>query len=155
MVCAKLLVVCPLCFQSQLNNDTLFMLKRLSKVSFFGLCSKMQIIPIKKFNIKTCFIQFLCSFRLKCWFKGQIISRIHLSLPNAYKLMCFDRKINGNRDVKFLIGIIGHCTDGRKLLYLPICSIHFVLVYTKRSVYKNSIEHEYILEGHCILVFPS
>jgi hypothetical protein len=30
--------------------------------------------------------------------------------------MCFDRKINGNRDVKFLIGIIGHCTDGRKLL---------------------------------------
>jgi hypothetical protein len=23
-----------------------------------------------------------------------------LSLPNAYKLMCFDRNINGNRDVK-------------------------------------------------------
>ena len=39
------------------------------------------------------------------------MSRIHLSLPNAYKLMCFDRNINGNRDVKFLIGIIGHCTD--------------------------------------------
>ena len=85
------------------------------KVSFFGQCSKMQLIPIKKFNIKTCFIQFLCSFRLKCWFKGQIISRIHLSLPNAYKLMCFDRNINGNRDVKFLIGIIGHCTDERNL----------------------------------------
>jgi hypothetical protein len=31
--------------------------------------------------------------------------------------MCFDRNINGNRDVKFLIGIIGHCTDERKLLY--------------------------------------
>jgi hypothetical protein len=31
--------------------------------------------------------------------------------------MCFDRNINGNRDVKFLIGIIGHCTDPRKLLY--------------------------------------
>ena len=30
--------------------------------------------------------------------------------------MCFDRNINGNRDVKFLIGIIGHCTDQRKLL---------------------------------------
>jgi hypothetical protein len=29
--------------------------------------------------------------------------------------MCFDRNINGNRDVKFLIGIIGHCTDPRKL----------------------------------------
>ena len=25
--------------------------------------------------------------------------------------------INGNRDVKFLIGIIGHCTDERNLLY--------------------------------------
>ena len=31
--------------------------------------------------------------------------------------MCFDRNINGNRDVNFLIGIIGHCTDQRKLLY--------------------------------------
>jgi hypothetical protein len=30
--------------------------------------------------------------------------------------MCFDRHINGNRDVKFLIAIIGHCTDQRKLL---------------------------------------
>ena len=27
---------------------------------------------------------------------------IHLSLSNAYKLMCFDRNINGNKDVKFL-----------------------------------------------------
>ena len=42
----------------------------------------------------------------------------HLSLPNAYKLMCFERNFNGNRDVKFLIGIIGHCTDQRNLLYL-------------------------------------
>jgi hypothetical protein len=32
-------------------------------------------------------------------------------------MMCFDRNIDGNRDVKFLIGIIGHCTDQRKLLY--------------------------------------
>ena len=32
--------------------------------------------------------------------------------------MCFDRNINGNGDVKFLIGIIGHCTDQRKLLYI-------------------------------------
>ena len=31
-----------------------------------------------------------------------IISRIHLGMSNAYKLMCFDRSINGNRDVKFL-----------------------------------------------------
>ena len=31
-----------------------------------------------------------------------MISRIHLSLPNAYKLMCFDKNINRNRDVEFL-----------------------------------------------------
>ena len=72
-----------------------------TKVSFLGMCSKMQIIPIKNLNIKKVAPQFLWFFRLKCWFKGQIISRIHLSLPNAYKLMCFDRNINGNRDVKF------------------------------------------------------
>ena len=53
-----------------------------SKVSFFLQCRKMQLIPLKKFNIETCFFQFLWFFRLKCWFKGQIISRIHLSLPN-------------------------------------------------------------------------
>ena len=87
------------------------------KVSFLGLCSQMQIIPIKILNIKKVVPQFLWFFRLKCWFKGQVISRIHLSLHNAYKLMCFDRNINGNRDVKFLIAIIGHCTDQRKLLY--------------------------------------
>ena len=65
-----------------------------AKVSFFGQCNKMQKIPLKNFNIQTCFIQFLCFFSLKCWFKGQIISRIHLSLPSAYKLMCFGRNIN-------------------------------------------------------------
>ena len=48
----------------------------LSKVVFFGLCSKMQIIPIKKLNIKKVVPQFLWFFRLKCWLKGQIISRI-------------------------------------------------------------------------------
>ena len=50
-------------------------------------------------------------------FQGQMIPRIHLILPTAYTQMCFDRNINGNRDVKFLITIIGHCTDQRKLLY--------------------------------------
>ena len=60
----------------------------------------MQLIPLKNFNVKTCFIQFL-RFFLKCWLKGQIISRNHLSLPNAYTLICFDRNINVNRDVKF------------------------------------------------------
>ena len=104
-------------FPPNCNTVICFIRKRPStKVSFFGMCSKMQIIPIKNLNIKKVVPQFLWFFRLKCWFKGQIISRIHLSLPNAYKLMCFDRNINGNRDVKFLIGIIGHCTDQRKLL---------------------------------------
>ena len=51
-----------------------------------------------------------------------MVSRIDLSRPNAYKLMCFDRNINGNRDVKFLIGIIGHCTDERNLLYEYVLS---------------------------------
>ena len=37
-----------------------------TKVIFFGQCSKMQIIPLQNFIIKTCFIQFLWFFRLKC-----------------------------------------------------------------------------------------
>ena len=85
-----------------------------TKVSFFHQCSKMQIISIKIFNIQTSFFQFLWFFRSKCWFQGQII--LHLILPNTYTQMCFERNINGNRDVKFLIGIIGHCTDERNLL---------------------------------------
>ena len=34
-----------------------------------------------------------------------------VAITNTYTQMCFDRNINGNRDVKFLVGIIGHCTD--------------------------------------------
>ena len=60
------------------------------KVSFLVQCTKMQLITLQNFNIQTCFSQFLWFFSLKCWFKGQIISIIHLSLPKAYKLMCFD-----------------------------------------------------------------
>ena len=74
----------------------------ISKVVFFCQCSKMQLISFQKFIIKNCFIQFIWFFRLKCWLKGQIISRIHLSLPNEYKLMWFKKKINGNRNNKFL-----------------------------------------------------
>ena len=76
--------------KEKIENFSLF------KVSFFLQCSKMQFITFQKFHIQTCFSQFLWFFSLKCWFKGQIISRIDLSLPNAYKLMCFDRNINGN-----------------------------------------------------------
>ena len=73
-----------------------------TKVSFFIQCIKKQLITHQKFNIQTCFSQFLWFFFFWFWFKGPMISRIHLILPNAYKLMCFDRNINGNRDVKFL-----------------------------------------------------
>ena len=37
--------------------------------------------------------------------------------------MGFDRNINGNRNVKFLIGIIGHCTDEKNLIQLVLVSL--------------------------------
>ena len=86
-----------------LTPNTRFSLRHIPlKYFFFHQCSKMQFITFQNFHIQTCFCQFLCFFSLKCWFKGQMMSRIHLSLPNVYKLMCFDRNINGTRDVKFL-----------------------------------------------------
>ena len=72
------------------------------KVSFFLQCTKMLLITLQNFNSQTCFSQFLWFFNLKWWCKGQITSRIHLSLSHAYKLTYFDRNFNGNRDVKFL-----------------------------------------------------
>ena len=103
----------------------------LLKVSFFLHCSKMQLIPLKKFNIQTCFFQFLWFFRFKCWFKGQIISKIHLSLPNAYKLMCFDRNINGNRDVKFF--------------EWDYWSLHWRKNLTLVNTYEISLVHHYTI----------
>ena len=61
-----------------------------TKVSFFVQCINNQLITLQNFKIHTCFSQFFWFFSIKCWFKGQMISRIHLILPNAYKLMCFD-----------------------------------------------------------------
>ena len=74
------------------------------KVSFVVQCTKMQLISLQNFNMQTYTSQLLWFFSLKCWFKchRSRISRIHLSLPNAYKLTCFDRNVNGNRHVKFL-----------------------------------------------------
>ena len=112
-----------------------------AKVSFFVQCSKMQLITLKKFNIKTCFIQFLWFFRLKCWFKGQIISRIHLSLPNAYKLMCFDRNINGNRDVKFF-GCDYWSLHWRKNLTLSNkLHLSYIVLLTGLTIFFFKIEH--------------
>ena len=50
--------------QPQQSSNKDLLIKNLTKISFFHQCSKMQIIPIKKFNIQTCFFQFLWFFRL-------------------------------------------------------------------------------------------
>ena len=100
------------------------------KVSILGQCSKRQLIPLQNFIINTCFIRFLWFFRLKCWFKGQIIPRIHLSLPNAYKLMCFDRNINGNRDVKFFVWDYWSLHWRKKLTLVTIVDNSFTLNYS-------------------------
>ena len=84
------------------KNQIASIIHFICKVGFFVQCTKMQLITLQNFNNQTCFSLFFWFFSLKCWFKGQIISRIHLSLSNAYKLMCFDRNINGNKDVKCL-----------------------------------------------------
>ena len=73
-----------------------------SKVSFFVQRTNMQLITIQNFNIQTYDSHCFWFFSLKCRFKSQIIFRILLSLPNANKLICFDRNIKGNRDVTFL-----------------------------------------------------
>ena len=53
--------------------------KTISKVSFFVQCIKKQLITLQNFNIQPCFRQFLWFFSLKCWFKDQILPRIHLA----------------------------------------------------------------------------
>ena len=37
-----------------------------------------------------------------CAMFGTYNRSFRVGLPNAYKLMCFDKNINGNSDVKFL-----------------------------------------------------
>ena len=64
------------------------------------------------------------------------MSRIHLSLPNAYTLMCFDRNINEYRNVKFLNGIIGHCTDERNLLQL----FTSIFNYSTSGIHLNEVK---------------
>ena len=71
----------------------------ISQVSFFVQCIKKRLITNQNVNIQTCSSQFLWFFSLKCWFRGQIISRVHFS--NTYKLMCFNTNIKGNRMLNF------------------------------------------------------
>ena len=55
-----------------------------------------------KFNVQTCFSQFLWFFSLKCDLKIRKYLEFTEGLPNACKLMCFVKNIYGNRNVKFL-----------------------------------------------------
>ena len=52
-------------YSEDLNTELSFQLPR-AKVSFFGECTKMQLITSQNFNIQTCFSQFLWFFSLKC-----------------------------------------------------------------------------------------
>ena len=56
--------------------------------------------------------------------------------------MCFDRFINGNKDVIFLIGIIGHCTNERNLLYRTLINrshVSYIILkdYLSSREYRN------------------
>ena len=61
----------------------------LTKVSFFVLCSKMQLITLQNFHIQTYFSQFLWFVSLKCWFKGILrIQRFPLSMSILGQKAC-------------------------------------------------------------------
>ena len=107
-----------------------------AKVSFFGQCSKKQLIPFQSFIIKTCFIQFCWFFRLKCWSDDNQNSL--LSLPNVYKLICFDKISMEIEMINFWSGIIGHCTDQRNLLYLGFGTHHSITELTLDYVYNST-----------------
>ena len=120
-------------------------IKFVSKVSFFVQCIKNQIITLQNLNIQTCFSQFLWVFSLKCWFKGQMMSKIHLSLPNAYKLMCFDRNINENRDVKFLgcdYLLVQRCMKLILSWVMSIASKHFHMQWSAIKILKIKLFSE-------------
>ena len=63
-----------------------------------------------------------------------MLNRVYrVSLPNAYKLMCFDRNINGNRDVKFLgcdYLLVQRCV---KLTLADFKNLKINLLYSKKT----------------------
>ena len=66
------------------------------------------------------------------------------------------RNINGNKDVKFLIGIIGHCTDERKLLYqrmnfTEVNERHFLPVRILVTLESHTLQPKYF-SNLCIVV---
>ena len=70
------------------------------------------------------------------------------SLPNAYKL------IDGNRDVKFLIGITGHCTDQRNLLYISNYYLSQVMNRFFMYIFILQYKLKYIVYKVLVLVAP-
>ena len=117
------------------------------KVSFFIQYTKMQLITVKNFNIQTCCSQFLGFFSLKCRYKGQIISRIHLILPNAYELMCFDRNINGNFwSVIFCWGrqiLISKMTHA-SFSFFPLITMDWHAVWSCIHIFHNNMRYRAI-----------
>ena len=70
--------------------------------------------------------------------------------------MCFDRNINGNRDIKFLIWINGHCTAQMKETYFKCTYLEnlsfFVVYLCKIMSLKKGYGYETIL-NHKITYF--
>ena len=117
------------------------------KVSFFVQCIKKQLITLQNFNTQTCYSQFLWFFSLKFSLKGQIISRIHLILPNAYKLMCFDRNINGNFwSVIFCWGrqiLISKMTH-TSFFFFPLITMDWHAVWSCIHIFHNNMRYRAI-----------
>ena len=84
------------------------------KVSFFVQCIRKQLITLQNFNIQICFSSFLSFFNLKFWFKGQIISRIHLMHTNLCVLIEISMKIGM---LNFWSVIICLCNEAWNSLY--------------------------------------
>ena len=57
-------------------------------------------------------------------FKGQIAFKFDVGLFNAYKLMYFDRNINGNKDAKIWEAINESCVTSILLLLCTMCSVY-------------------------------
>ena len=60
--CIFLLSNKPLSKHFEMISSTLFQNNDSTKVSFFGQCTKMQLITLQNFDFQTCFSQFLWFF---------------------------------------------------------------------------------------------
>ena len=109
-----------------------------TKVRCLYQCSKMQFITFQNFHIQTWFSQFLWFFSLKCWFKGQMMSKIHLSLPESKE------KRGENSDFWFLGRTVRADIFGR--IYLGSKKFSQMAAFVGKS--KN-IESSLNLNNYC------